>query len=72
VTQRPALAEVVVRALLEHVAPALADAGDLEAATELAERLLERGNGAALQRRVYEETGELSAVVNAAVVRTLV
>lgn len=72
VTQRPAPAEVVVRTLLEHVAPALADAGDLEAATELVERLLERGNGAALQRRVYKETGDLSAVVDAAVARTLV
>lgn len=72
VTERPAPAEVVVRALLEHVASALADADDLKVATELVERLLERGNGAALQRRVYAETGDLSAVVNAAVARTLV
>ncbi|MCO5995197.1 carboxylate-amine ligase [Actinoallomurus rhizosphaericola] len=71
VTQRPAPAGVVVRALIEHVAPALVDTGDLQAVTELAERLLERGNGAALQRRVHEETGDLSAVVNAAVARTL-
>jgi carboxylate-amine ligase len=71
VTQRPAPAGVVVRALLEHVAPALADAGDLDAANELTERLLERGNGAALQRHVYDETGDMSAVVNSAVARTL-
>ncbi|GAB3973524.1 glutamate--cysteine ligase [Actinoallomurus acanthiterrae] len=71
VTQRPAPAGVVVRALLEHVGPALADTGDLDTANELAGRLLERGNGASLQRAVYEETGDLSAVVNAAVARTL-
>jgi glutamate---cysteine ligase / carboxylate-amine ligase len=71
VTQRPAPADVVVRALLAHVTPALADAGDLDTARELTERLLERGNGATLQREVYAETGDLSAVVTTAVARTL-
>jgi carboxylate-amine ligase len=71
VTARPASAETVVRALLDHVTPALTDIGDLDAATELTGRLLSRGNGAALQRRTYERTGDLAEVVRSAVTRTL-
>ena len=71
VTGRPEPAADVVRALLDHAAPALAAGGDLEAATELTARLLARGNGAAIQRAVHEETGDLSAVVRDAVERTV-
>lgn len=71
VTARPASAETVVRALLDHVTPALTDIGDLDATTELTGRLLSRGNGAALQRRTYERTGDLAEVVRSAVTRTL-
>ena len=71
VTFRPAPAETVVHALLEHVTPALTDLGDLDAATELTGRLLSRGNGATLQRRTYARTGDLAEVVRAAVTRTL-
>jgi carboxylate-amine ligase len=71
VTARPVPAEVAVRALLGHVAPALADMGDLGLAEELMDRLLSRGNGAVLQRRVLEEAGDLAAVVRAAMSCTL-
>jgi carboxylate-amine ligase len=71
VTARPASAKTVVRALLDHVTPALTDIGDLDAATELTGRLLSRGNGAALQRETYERTGDLAEVVRSAVTRTL-
>ena len=64
-------AEVVVRRLLDHVAPALSDLGDHDAAAELTDRLLSRGTGADLQRRAYKETGDLGAVVRDAVSRTL-
>lgn len=71
VTARPAPAGAVVHALLDHVTPALADMDDLDATAELTGRLLSRGNGAVLQRRVHAETGDLAAVVRAAVERTL-
>lgn len=69
-TQRPVPAEAAVQALLDHVTPALADLGDREAAADLTAGLLSRGNGADLQRRMYEDTGDLAAVVRAAVART--
>lgn len=71
VTARPVPADVVIGALLEHLSPALADTGDLAAATELLGRLLRRGNGATRQRRVHAETGDLAEVVRAAVSATL-
>jgi glutamate---cysteine ligase / carboxylate-amine ligase len=71
VTARPVPAGVVIDALLEHLSPALADTGDLAPATESLGRLLGRGNGAALQRRVHAETGDLAEVVRAAVSATL-
>ncbi len=70
-TSRPAPAETVVGALLDHVSPVLADQGDLDAAADLTGRLLSRGNGAALQRRAHKESGDLAGVVRAAVERTL-
>ncbi|MGI8330508.1 glutamate--cysteine ligase [Actinomadura scrupuli] len=70
-TERPAPADLVVHALLDHLTPALADAGDLGLATDLTRRLLSRGNGATLQRRVHRRTGDLAAVVRAAVTCTL-
>lgn len=69
-TRRPVPADAAVRALLDHVTPALADLGDHEWAADLTAGLLSRGNGADLQRRTYEETGDLAAVVRAAVART--
>jgi glutamate---cysteine ligase / carboxylate-amine ligase len=69
-TGRPAPAADVIQALLDHVTPALTDHGDLDAATDGLKRLLSRGNGATLQRRVHKETGDLAAVVRAAVSHT--
>jgi carboxylate-amine ligase len=69
-TGRPAPASDVLGALLDHVRPALADIGDEERVTEGLSALLRRGTGADLQRRVHEETGDLAAVVRAAVAVT--
>jgi glutamate---cysteine ligase / carboxylate-amine ligase len=69
-TGRPAPAADVVGALLDHVREALADAGDEQRVTDGLRALLRRGTGADLQRRVHEETGDLAAVVRAAVAVT--
>ena len=69
-TGRPAPAADVLRALVERVRPALADAGDEQLVTEGVADVLRRGSGAVLQRSVYAETGDLAAVVRAAVVAT--
>jgi carboxylate-amine ligase len=69
-TGRPAPAAGVVAALLEHVRPALTDAGDDQRVTDGLDALLRRGTGADLQRRIHQETGDLTAVVRAAVAVT--
>ncbi|MGQ4363216.1 glutamate--cysteine ligase 2 [Streptomyces sp. SAS_272] len=69
-TMRRAPAETVVGALLEHVEDALADAGDLERARASCAGLLRRGNGAQVQREVWERTGSLREVVAACVRHT--
>jgi glutamate---cysteine ligase / carboxylate-amine ligase len=66
-TGRPAPASEVVSTLLEHVRPALADAGDEQRVEDGLTTVLRRGTGADLQRRVHRETGDLAAVVRAAV-----
>jgi len=66
-TGRPAPANEVVSTLLEHVRPALADAGDEQRVEGGLTTVLRRGTGADLQRRVLRETGDLAAVVRAAV-----
>ena len=55
---------------MDHVRPALEACGDLELVTEGVERVFARGNGATQQRRAFEETGDLVAVVRDAVRRT--
>jgi carboxylate-amine ligase len=69
-TGRPAPAADVLGDLLEHVRPALSDAGDEQRVTDGVARLLARGTGADLQRRVHRETGDLTAVVREAVAVT--
>jgi carboxylate-amine ligase len=69
-TGHPAPATDVVGALLDHVRPALADAGDEQWVTDGLSAILRRGTGADLQRRIYQETGDLTAVVRAAVAIT--
>ena len=70
VTMRPTPAAEVVRALLDHVGDALADAGDLDMARGTVTGLLEHGNGARVQRRLVDRTGSLSAMVAECVRRT--
>ncbi|WP_456556952.1 carboxylate-amine ligase [Blastococcus sp. SYSU D00922] len=70
VTGRPAPAADVVGDLLGHVRPALADAGDEQRVTDGLAALLRRGTGADFQRRVHRQTGDLAAVVRAAVAVT--
>jgi carboxylate-amine ligase len=69
-TGRPAPAADVVGALAEHVRPALIDSGDLDRIERGIAEVFRRGTGAALQRAVFAETGDLSAVVRAAVSAT--
>jgi carboxylate-amine ligase len=69
-TGRPAPAADVLAALVDHVRPALADAGDDRLVDAGLEALLRRGTGADLQRRVHAETGDPAAVVRAAVAVT--
>jgi carboxylate-amine ligase len=66
-TGRPAPAADVVAALLAAVRPALAEAGDESRVSDGLAAILRRGTGADLQRRVHTETGDLGAVVRAAV-----
>jgi carboxylate-amine ligase len=69
-TGRPAPAADVLGAVVDHVRPALADAGDERRVDDGIGALLDRGTGADLQRRIHRETGDLSAVVRAAVAVT--
>ena len=47
------------------------EAGHHGLTTDLMQALVARGNGAALQRRVYQSTGDLAAVVRNAAAHTL-
>jgi carboxylate-amine ligase len=69
-TGRPAPAADVLRALVDHARPALAAAGDEQLVTAGVADVLRRGTGAVLQRSVYAGTGDLAAVVRAAVAAT--
>ncbi|MEU5878263.1 glutamate--cysteine ligase [Spirillospora sp. NPDC047279] len=70
VTRRPVPAHAAVRTLLDHLAPALAESGDLDTTRVLLARLLERGNGARRQRQVYARARDVTAVVADAVSAT--
>jgi len=69
-SMRPTPAEDVVRALLEHVGPALDDSGDTDRVHTAATELLRDGNGARVQRQILERTGSLVDVVTECVRRT--
>ncbi|MEV0404427.1 glutamate--cysteine ligase [Actinoallomurus sp. NPDC050550] len=71
VTGHPAPAETVVRALVDHTTPVLADTGDLVPVEGLLLGVLKRGNGAEQQWEIHQRTGDLSQVVAHAVARTL-
>jgi glutamate---cysteine ligase / carboxylate-amine ligase len=53
----------VFEAAVEHARPALEEAGDLDLVQQLFEQLVTRGNGSTRQRRVFEATGSLLAIV---------
>ena len=57
-------ARQAIASLIARTRPALEDAGDLALVEDLVERLLARGNGAIQQRRTFESTGSLEAVVD--------
>ncbi|MFD8010804.1 glutamate--cysteine ligase [Streptomyces sp. NPDC058955] len=67
---RPAPAGEVLHTLLDHVRPALEDAGDRERAEAGVERLLARGTGADLQRASHAGDPSLASVIVEAVRRT--
>ncbi|MGH3924078.1 MAG: carboxylate-amine ligase, partial [Pseudonocardiaceae bacterium] len=69
-TGRPALARRVVRALIEHVRPALEDLGEYDVVRALTDALFGRGNGSTMQRDVCRRGGSLADVVASAVTRT--
>ena len=59
----PVPAAAVVTALLEHVRPALEEAGDAAEVDELTGAVLSRGSGARRQRAAYARRGETGDVV---------
>ncbi|MFJ5711012.1 glutamate--cysteine ligase [Streptomyces sp. NPDC093105] len=68
---RPAPAGEVLFALLDHVRPALEEAGDLERAEQGVARVLSRGTGADLQRAAaHADDPSLASVIVEAVRRT--
>lgn len=66
----PYPAAEVVGALLLHTGPALAEAGDLEAATAGLAAILHRGTGERLQRQAYGKRHRLADVVADAIATT--
>jgi carboxylate-amine ligase len=66
-TWQAAPAATVLRRLVEHVAPALQDAGDQDVVRELMTDVLARNTGAARQRAVLHRTGDLRAIVTDAI-----
>jgi carboxylate-amine ligase len=69
-TGRPAPAADVLGVLVDHVRPALHDSGDLALVERGVAEVLRRGTGATEQRTVLDRTGDLAAVVRAAVTAT--
>jgi carboxylate-amine ligase len=71
VTLRPAAAGTVTQEFLEHLRPALTDAGDFGTAKDLLGELLARGNGARIQHQAYQRASQVLDVVREAIARTL-
>jgi len=74
-TFRPAPAEEVVEALVDFVAPVLAEQGELELAREGVRRILDRGTGSEQQRHAMQEalasTGDAVAGLAAVVAHSV-
>ena len=66
-TFRPRPARAVVDELVDHVAVALTDAGDLDLVHQMLERLWTRGNGADAQRAWFAQDGDLGKMVARAI-----
>jgi carboxylate-amine ligase len=66
-TSRPRPAWAVIDRLVEHIEPALIEADDLDLVKTGLERIRNDGNGAQVQRRSLERTGQLIDVVAQAV-----
>jgi carboxylate-amine ligase len=66
-TSRPRPAWSVIDRLVEHIEPALIDADDLDLVKAGLDRVRNDGNGAQIQRRTMERTGQLVDVVAQAV-----
>ncbi len=62
-TWRPAPADEVLSALVDHVRPALEETGDLATVRQLLDAVLARGTGATRQRAVLARTGDLGEVI---------
>ncbi|MFE6508252.1 glutamate--cysteine ligase [Nocardioides sp. NPDC057767] len=62
-THRPRPAREVVDRLLEHLGPALRDAGDLARVEQGIDRVFARGTGSSTQRRIHSEEGRLDRAV---------
>jgi carboxylate-amine ligase len=71
VTLRPAAAGTVTQEFLEHLRPALTDAGDFGTAKDLLDELLARGNGARIQHQAYQRASQVLDVAREAIARTL-
>lgn len=69
-TGRPTPAQYAVRALIEHVRPALENLGESDIVQTLTAALLGRGNGSSQQRDVCRRGGSPADVVASAVTRT--
>jgi carboxylate-amine ligase len=69
-TGQPAPAQRVVRALIEHITPALEDLGECDTVQDLTDAVFGRGNGSTLQRDICQRGGSLADVVACAVTRT--
>ncbi|GGU37745.1 putative glutamate--cysteine ligase 2 [Nocardioides albus] len=62
-THRPRPAREVVESLVEHVAPALRETGDLVRVETGIDRIFTRGTGSTTQRRIHAEEGQLASAV---------
>ena len=63
VERRPVPAATLLHRLVEHVRPALEDAGRLDDVRDLLDQVLRRGNGAARQREAFRRSGRIRDVV---------
>jgi glutamate---cysteine ligase / carboxylate-amine ligase len=70
VAQKALPAAKIIEQLMDFIKPALISQGDWEEVCTIAHQILEHGNGAARQRRTFEKTGTLEAVVDQLIAET--